>query len=41
MYLVDMASNEKSIFQPTKNPVNKSCLTFEAIVHNLSEQKKR
>ncbi|KAI8091322.1 kinesin motor domain-containing protein [Gilbertella persicaria] len=37
LYLVDLASNDKSIYQSLKNPIHKSCLALEAIVHNLSE----
>ncbi|GAN03005.1 hypothetical protein MAM1_0032d02455 [Mucor ambiguus] len=37
LYLIDMASNDKSIFQTLKSPINKSCLAFEAVVYNLSE----
>ncbi|CEP11919.1 hypothetical protein [Parasitella parasitica] len=37
LYLIDMASNDKSLFQTLKNPINKSCLAFEAVVYNLSE----
>ncbi|KAL9548658.1 hypothetical protein MBANPS3_005578 [Mucor bainieri] len=38
LYLIDMASNDKSIFQTFKSsPINKSCLAFEAVVYNLSE----
>ncbi|OAD01726.1 hypothetical protein MUCCIDRAFT_82124 [Mucor lusitanicus CBS 277.49] len=37
LYLIDMASNDKSIFQTMKSPINKSCLAFEAVVYNLSE----
>lgn len=36
-----MASNDKSIFQTLKSPINKSCLAFEAVVYNLSEAGKR
>ncbi|KAL9543701.1 hypothetical protein PS6_009150 [Mucor atramentarius] len=37
LYLIDMASNDKSIFQTMKSPINKSCLALEAVVYNLSE----
>ncbi|KAI8090384.1 P-loop containing nucleoside triphosphate hydrolase protein [Thamnidium elegans] len=37
LYLIDLASNDKSVYQVLKNPINKSCLALEAIVHNLSE----
>ncbi|KAI8992266.1 P-loop containing nucleoside triphosphate hydrolase protein [Pilobolus umbonatus] len=37
LHLIDMASNDKSIYQIHKNSINKSCLALEAIVHNLSE----
>ncbi|OBZ83395.1 Kinesin-related protein 11 [Choanephora cucurbitarum] len=37
LYLADLASNDKSTYQSLKNPINKSCLALEAVVHNLSE----
>ncbi|KAG2195845.1 hypothetical protein INT47_012386 [Mucor saturninus] len=37
LYLIDLASNDKSIYQVLKSPINKSCMALEAIVHNLSE----
>ncbi|KAI8372434.1 P-loop containing nucleoside triphosphate hydrolase protein [Blakeslea trispora] len=37
LYMADLASNDKSSYQSLKNPINKSCLALEAVVHNLSE----
>lgn len=35
--MIDLASNDKSIYQIHKNALNKSCFALESIVHNLSE----